>query len=146
MPRGWRPAADVPEGAKRFGLDLATLATVTEAHAVGDDPDYSDPQLTGGDSLVYEIPLADLDGNPTYVRASMRYQTIPPYFLVDRFVDGYSKAQEQYGPATTRLIYLTSHLDTNLGLQSAGMSVDDFDVIGEWTMTLSRHIVAVTAN
>lgn len=146
LPRGWRPPASIPEGAMRFGLDLVTMANVTEPHAVGDDPNYWDPKLTGSDSLIYEIPLAELDGSPAFVRASMRYQTIPPYFLVDRFVDGYVKAREQYGPATTRLIYLTSHLDTNLGLQSAGMSVDGFDVIGEWTMTLSRDTVAVAAN
>ncbi|HEX9733364.1 MAG TPA: hypothetical protein VGG06_15445 [Thermoanaerobaculia bacterium] len=143
LPSGWTPPADVPAGATRFGLDQATLATITEPHDVGEDPDYSDPQLIGTDSLVFEIPLADLGGRPARVRASMRYQTIPPYFLVDRYVDGYSKTKKQYGPATTRLIYLTAHLDTNLGLTSAGMSVDDFDVIGQWTMTLSRDTVAV---
>jgi hypothetical protein len=145
LPRGWTPPADVPSGATRFGLDQATLAAITAPHEVGDDPDYSDPKRIGRDSLVYEIPLAEIGGRPARVRASMRYQTIPPYFLVDRFVDGYSRTRARYGPATTRLIYLTAHLDTNLGLRSAGMSVDDFDVIGEWTMTLSRDTLAVSA-
>lgn len=143
LPKGWKPADGVAEGASRFGLDLRTMARITKADGVGDDPDYSDPELTGTDSLVYEIDLSTLGGRPARVTATMRYQTIPPYFLVDRYVDGYQKDQEQYGSATTRLIYLTAHLDTNLGLKSAGMSVDDFDVIGDWTMTLSRHTAAV---
>jgi hypothetical protein len=40
------------------------------------------------------------------VTASLYYQSIPPYFLRDRFT------QAPNGPATQRLYYLTSNLQT----------------------------------
>jgi hypothetical protein len=137
LPNGWRPAALRKKNAERYGLNLQTLANITAAFAVGDDPDYSDPQRIGGDSLRYSIDLKSLKGKPAQVKAYMRYQTIPPYFLVDRYADGYIADQKRYGPATTRLIYLTSRLNTNLHLTSVTDSVNDFNVIADWTMTLS---------
>lgn len=137
LPLGWLPANKVG-GMKRFGLELLLLANITKAVAVGDDPDYNDPARIGADTLVYAIELGELQGTPASVKAAMRYQTIPPYFLVDRYVDGYEKAIDGFGTATTRLIYLTSRLDTNLDLKSANMSVNDFQVIGDWTMTLAE--------
>ena len=71
----------------------------------------------------------------------MHYQTIPPGFLVQRFNDGYGDQDRPdgtgpgYGSATERLIYLTSHLRTNLELKSA--TPDQFPVIRNWTMNLS---------
>lgn len=137
LPNGWRPANLRQKNAERYGLNLRTLANITGAFAVGDDPDYSDPKRIGGDSLRYSIDLASLKGKPAQVKAYMRYQAIPPYFLVDRYADGYIAGQKRYSPATERLIYLTSRLNTNLNLTSANNSVNDFDVIADWTMTLS---------
>jgi hypothetical protein len=57
--------------------------------AVGNDPDYvsSDPNaVTGGaDSIEYRVPLADLNGTPASVVATLYYQATPPFFLQDRF-------------------------------------------------------------
>lgn len=138
LPAGWRPAAAIKDGETRYGLSLKTLATITAPFGVGDDPDYNNPARTGADRLSYRIDLRALRGKPHQVVVAMRYQTIPPYFLVDRYADGYRARVRSYGPATTRLIYLTSRLNTNLDLKSARRSVRDFDVMRNWTMTLSR--------
>jgi hypothetical protein len=82
-------------GAKR---DLALEAG---AHVVGDDPDY---ERGGGDSYRYAIPLADLSGTPTTVRATVYYQSTPPFYLQDRFCTA-------KGADTERLYYLAGHLN-----------------------------------
>lgn len=70
--------------------------------AVGEDPDYRNGQ--GEDRLVYRVPLAALAGRtPARVRARLYYQSIPPYYLQDRFELG-------DGPETARLYYLASRL------------------------------------
>lgn len=77
------------------------LARDTGPHAVGDDPDYVSG---GGDSLRYEIALADLAGEPAGVEATLYYQAIPPFYLQDRFCTARSRD-------TARLHYLAGHLD-----------------------------------
>jgi hypothetical protein len=59
----------------------------------------------------YEVPLpagllAGLTPNNLTVKATLYYQSIPPYYLNDRF------KQAPNEPATQRLYYLTSNLQT----------------------------------
>ena len=54
----------------------------------------------------YEIPLSALTARNVSITATLYYQSIPPYFLRDRFT------QAPNGPATQRLYYLTSNLQT----------------------------------
>jgi len=79
---------------------------------VGGDPAYADGS---GTSIVrYEIPLNAFTTRNITVTATLYYQSIPPYFLNDRFT------QAPTGPATRRLYYLTSNLQTK------GTSIEDW--------------------
>ncbi len=78
--------------------DLAEEAGPT---AVGDDPDY---QAGGGDTLVYRVPLKDLDGEPASVEATLYYQATPPFYLQDRFCTSHSEDSK-------RLYYVAGNLD-----------------------------------
>ena len=72
--------------------------------SVGGDPAYADGS---GTSVVrYEIPLSAFTGKNVTIAATIYYQSIPPYFLNDRFT------QAPNAPATQRLYYLTSNLQT----------------------------------
>jgi hypothetical protein len=90
LPKGWR--SDGP------------LAEFTEPHGDADhDPDYDGRSgATGADNLIYRIPLNDRTRTIVAVRVTLSYQSIPPYYLKQRF------AIE--GQETLRLEYLTSHL------------------------------------
>jgi len=74
---------------------------------VGADPNYANGS---GSSLVrYEVALPigqGLNPNNLTVKATLYYQSIPPYYLHDRF------SQAPNEPATQRLYYLTSNLQT----------------------------------
>ena len=64
-----------------------------------------------GTSVVrYEVPLSALpkgiDPAKLTMKATLYYQSIPPYYLMQRF------EQAPNAPATQRLLYLTSRLDT----------------------------------
>jgi hypothetical protein len=72
--------------------------------SVGGDPAYADGS---GTSVVrYEIPLTGFTAKNLTVTVTLYYQSIPPYFLRDRFT------QAPNSPATQRLYYLTSNLQT----------------------------------
>ncbi len=82
------------------------------------DPYYTDPNLTGADVLSYEIHLApDQLARIKRVRATLYSQSMPPFYLQQRFADA------QAGPANKdeieRLYYLTSHLNTGQGTRIA---------------------------
>jgi hypothetical protein len=101
LPEGFLPFEDRVEIARALGAgDGRALAADSGAHGVDGDPDYV---AGGGDSLRYEIDLADLAAPPWAVRARLLYQAIPPYFLEDRFCT--SKSAD-----TERLYFLASHL------------------------------------
>ena len=69
----------------------------------------------GRDSVTYQMDLPwGLDPRNLSVRATMYYQAIPPYWLHQRF----SLAPD--GPATRRLYYLASHLNT------VGTAIEDW--------------------
>ena len=72
--------------------------------SVGADPAYADG--SGTNVVRYEIPLTGFTTRNVTVTATLYYQSIPPYFLNDRF------SQAPNSPATQRLYYLTSNLQT----------------------------------
>ena len=89
-----------------------------EAH----DPYYVNPELTGADKIAYQIPLdADTLSRADHVQATLFYQSIPPFYLQQRFQDA---AQ---GPANQddiqRLYYMTSLLNLDDAKSEAGQPV-----------------------
>lgn len=95
---GDRKAIAVALGAKE------DMAEDTDPVGVDDDPDY---RSGGGDSLVYRVPLAALNGKgggkPAAIQATLYYQATPPFFLQDRFCT--SKSSD-----TQRLYYVAGNL------------------------------------
>ncbi len=93
LPKGWRP--DGP------------LAEFTSPHGEAElDPEYvtkNPAGSPGADTIIYRIPLNEKTRGAVSVRAVLYYQSIPPYYLKERFTLG-------KGPETKRLAYLTSHL------------------------------------
>jgi hypothetical protein len=83
------------------------------------DPHYSDPSLTGSDEIRY---LAALDGDGldrvARVQVTLYSQSIPPFYLQQRFNDAHR------GPAAQddiqRLYYMTSHLNVDGATDEAG--------------------------
>lgn len=128
------------------GLSQFSLSRVTAPEGINDqdpshvvispdgafsDPDYCTPGgvsngqptgIAGVDHVLYEIPVSVLNGGTVAkVQVIMHYQTLPPYFLRDRYYDGqtYSKPSSEggvvgLGAATERLLYSSSHLDTTI--------------------------------
>ncbi len=91
LPKGWR--RDGP------------FAEYTGPHGDAErDPDYLNAAgASGGDRVTYRIPLTERTRGAVAVMAVLYYQSIPPYYLRDRFTIG-------KGPETKRLAYITSHL------------------------------------
>ncbi|MGO1076399.1 hypothetical protein [Inquilinus sp. CA228] len=110
LPHGYLPLADRTEIAKALGA-TEDLAKESGPTAVDDDPDYV---TGGGDSLVYEVPLADLPAGsrPASVQAMLYYQATPPFYLQDRFCTAKGEDPE-------RLKFLVGHLNID-GTQLAG--------------------------
>jgi cytochrome c553 len=99
LPAGWTKAGPDP---KNFG-GVYLHATWPKGDALN-DPDYANG--SGGDKIRYQISLpAGLNPAHLSVRATLYYQSIPPYFLAQRF------AGAPNGPATQRLHYMTANLD-----------------------------------
>src|SRR6185295_14577225 len=93
QPKGWR--TDGP------------FAEFTAPHGDAEhDPDYDGKSGASGiDKITYRIPLNDHTRRIHTVRVVLNYQSIPPYYLKQRFTIG-------RGAETQRLAYLTSHLTT----------------------------------
>jgi len=91
LPKGWR--------------SNGPLAKFTGPHGEAErDPDYDGKTgASGTDTLTYRIPFNDRTRSIVAVRVTLNYQSIPPYYLKQRFTVG-------RGPETQRLAYLTSHL------------------------------------
>lgn len=79
------------------------LADESGPAQVGDDPDYRNG---GGDTVRYQIDLAQIDGAPAAVQATLYYQATPPFYLQDRFCT--SKSTD-----TKRLYFMTGRLNLN---------------------------------
>jgi hypothetical protein len=102
LPLGWSRSG--PLNADKTPYIPADYLHETYPVSVGGDPAYADGS---GTSVVrYEIPLSSFAARNVSITATLYYQSIPPYFLRDRF------SQAPNGPATQRLYYLTSNLQT----------------------------------
>ncbi|MDB5592172.1 hypothetical protein [Enterovirga sp.] len=99
LPDGYLPIAARADLARAIGAD-AKLAEETGSVGVDGDPDYVSG---GGDTIGYEIPLADMAGEPQSVEATLYYQAQPPFYLQDRFCTG-------RGRDTDRLFLLAGQL------------------------------------
>lgn len=104
LPDGWRAAKFFdPDGEVLFEFFEST-----DPEGTGDDPDYKDKGsgFVGGDQVVYDISLpATIDPANLSVRATLYSQSIPPFWLHQRF------STAPTGPATKRLYYLASRLN-----------------------------------
>lgn len=102
LPFGWSSTGPL----KADGTPFIPADYLHETYpvSVAGDPSYADGS---GTSVVrYEIPLSAFSAKNVTVTATLYYQTIPPYFLRDRF------SQAPNSPDTQRLYYLTSNLQT----------------------------------
>ena len=88
QPQGWKP--DGP------------YAGETKPVGTGADPSYTNG--SGSSVVRYRIPLNAATGRAAQVRATLYYQTIPPYYLRQRKETG-------EGPDTQRLLEFTQQLD-----------------------------------
>jgi hypothetical protein len=118
LPRGWNPSLELAEVAglgspKLSARDLVERVLPDLPDGKGghvDDPFYkpkSEGGLGGGgDALTYAVSLAELGGaQPAGVRVTLFYQSIPPFYLQDRFCTAPTK------PDTSRLFFLAGHLN-----------------------------------
>jgi hypothetical protein len=102
LPRGWSVKGPDPSLSGEF-----LHSTFPEGDAV-DDPSYANG--SGTSSVRYAVPLSQLprgiDTSRLTVKATLYYQSIPPYYLMQRF------EQAPNAEGTKRLFYLTSRLKT----------------------------------
>ncbi|HJU39686.1 MAG TPA: hypothetical protein VJ724_08950, partial [Tahibacter sp.] len=95
------------------------------------DPYYTDPALTGADEVRYEFRLPPPEiARIARVRATLYSQSIPPFYLQQRFAD--AKAGPAQSGEIERLYYLTSHLNTQKGAR-----------IENWKLALVGEVVTV---
>jgi mono/diheme cytochrome c family protein len=103
LPKGWTKEGPAP---RSFNGEFLH-ATFAEGDAAK-DPTYNNG--SGTSVVFYEIPLSELpkgvDPSRLKVKATLYYQSIPPYYLMQRF------AGAPNAPGTQRLYYLTSRLKT----------------------------------
>ncbi len=109
LPRGW--TFDGPDQKLFFGAPLEE----TRPDGVGADAHYADPLGANGQSVIrYQVSLpAGTNTDALQISAKLYYQSIPPYYLNQRF--------EQAGnmPATQRLFHIVTNFDTT---QTYGMA------------------------
>jgi hypothetical protein len=114
LPKGFLGLDERKAIARALGAqdDLAVDVGPT---GVGDDPDY---RTGGGDSTAYRVPLAELPAGaePAAVQATLYYQSIPPFYLQDRYCT--SRSED-----TKRLEFIAGHLNLS-GTEAAGWKLE----------------------
>ncbi|HET7436410.1 MAG TPA: hypothetical protein VFN10_16995, partial [Thermoanaerobaculia bacterium] len=102
FPRGW--TYNGPDPKNFYGKPLKE----TRSDGTGADANYMDPLGANGASVVrYQIALpAGTNTDDVTISAKLYYQTVPPYFLNQRF------EQAPNMPATQRLFYIVTNFDT----------------------------------
>jgi len=102
LPYGWSKTGPLRPDKKPYIPE----AFLHETHPVkvGNDPAYANG--SGTNIVRYEVPLQGINVTKLNVKATLYYQSIPPYYLNDRFREAPNE------PATRRLYYLTSNLQT----------------------------------
>jgi hypothetical protein len=93
MPQGWREDGPDAKVTAPVGVDKSS------------NPGFFDG--SGSDVVTYEVPLNPRITQPVTVTATIYYQTIPPYYLEQRF------ANAPNGTFTKSLKYYVNKLDTN---------------------------------
>lgn len=93
MPEGWSETGPMAETTRPHGVDKAA------------NPGYFDGTAT--DVVYYQIPLSMKLTQPVTVTATIYYQTIPPYYLRQRFTGA------PQGVFTQSLKYYVDQLDTS---------------------------------
>ena len=108
LARGWLSGENLKTSSNIVKQFLAATGPVGQS--VRDDPDFSDNHGKGAfgiDHIRYIMSLPPgVDKADVAVKATMYYQSIPPFFLHQRF----KLAPD--GEATKRLYYMASRLDT----------------------------------
>ncbi len=96
------------------------------------DPDYSDPARTGSDQVRYRMELESGQlSSVTHVTARLLNQSIPPFFLQQRFNDANEGPKDNN--EIRRLYYLTSRLNT-----------EPEAAIADWKLVLTKDCKTVT--
>jgi hypothetical protein len=95
------------------------------------DPYYTDPRLTGADTIEYRVTLdAETLQRADHVDVTLHYQSIPPFYLQERFQDA------SRGPAHNddieRLHYLTSHLNLDAVTDENGTPI-----LAQWKLRVA---------
>ena len=109
LPKGWSAnGPDVDSPTIREFIE-ATYPHLDAESPYSNDSDCNDSIFTdgsGSDVVRYRVALpAEVDVNAVTVQATLYSQSIPPYYLRQRFT------LAPRGPATQRFYYLASHLD-----------------------------------
>jgi hypothetical protein len=146
LPQHWVPPSARNASDTRLGLNLLQLARLTAPLSnvpnseLSNDPDYTNAYKTGSDQVVYKVPLPGdtSETNAVWVRVRLNYQSVPPPYLAGRFNEAATLNNGQPGPAMQRLLYMTSRLNTNLGLKDVANPVNSRDLMNNWTMVLSE--------
>jgi hypothetical protein len=95
LPKGWTPQGPA-------GFNPAFAEATHPAGTAAEDPDFVNG--SGSDTLTYRSTLPNVSSGPFSVEARLYYQSIPPFYLQDRF-------NQASGPATRRLHYMASRLN-----------------------------------
>jgi len=89
-----------PQGWSVNGPDAAETGPIGGA---ANDPDYTAASSSGSNTIAYRIPLTPKLRRAASIRATLYYQTIPPYYLRQR-------AQDASGVDTDRLRFFATNL------------------------------------
>jgi hypothetical protein len=130
-PKGFDPQL-FARSSSQYIRDLAKL-TAEEAA----DPYYTDPKLTGADTIEYRIPSdPDTLSRADHVQVTLYYQSIPPFYLQDRFHDATQGTARQ--DDIKRLYYITSHLNLDDAKSESGEAV-----LKGWKLRIMQRARAV---
>jgi len=116
LPAGYRH--DGPPGVKIPEYFL----NATRPEEIHDDPAYTGG--SGSSTVEYEVKVpAGVDASRFMVRATLQYQSTPPYYFADRF--------QTTSAATTRLRYLKTNLELGgTGFQSWKLAIGSATLTG----------------
>jgi hypothetical protein len=95
LPHGWKPNGPHAAETKPHG-------------SAAKDPDYLNG--CGCDTIIYKVPLSKVP-NAAKVSAQIYYQTIPPYYLRQRFTDTYDVSTHTAAENTRRLMKFIGKLN-----------------------------------
>ena len=124
LPKGWTPEGPVGMNADPVWGPQFVQATTPKGGAL-DDRAFLDG--SGSDVVTYQVPIDPELAAGASVQATLYYQSIPPFYLMDRF----STAN---GPSGQRLHHLASHLHVD------GTPIED------WKLEIGAAESLVVAN